>query len=340
MNDVLLSIVIPAFKVEAFIERCVRSLQRQDLDLNQFEIVVVNDGSPDRSDLIVEGLSREFSNVHLYNQENKGVSVARNVGLGLAKGTYVIFIDPDDYVKQESLGRPVSFAIHHHLDALILGYEFLDVDGNVLSRVIPDSLDIQIISGIEAYHQSHGAGKVDPDRSWAILFKREFLNRNQLRYLPGVPYLEDGEFIARTMCLATKVSFWNEVVYERTTRPGSATNSNLFTEQRSIFGFIQCAQMLRNFRANKSLPAKGQEFLNQPIAKFVLLAIQACISPRSIKYLTSTIQELRKLGFSRLERKGTTPPYRQYAGLYNFSPKLFIVFYAGKLLVRRQFVRS
>lgn len=339
MSATLLSVVIPAFNVEAFIERCIRSLQRQDLHQDQFEIIVVNDGSPDRSAAIVESLAGEFSNLLLHNQENKGVSEARNVGLGLAKGTYVIFIDPDDYVKYDSLGKPVSFAIHHCLDALILGYEFLDVDGSIISRVLSEAGAARILTGIEAYHQSHGARKVDPDRSWAILFNKEFLNRNRLRYLPGVPYLEDGEFVARTMCLAAKVSFWHEVVYERTTRPGSATNSNLFTEPRSISGFVQCAVRLRNFRVSTSLSSDELKFLNQPIAKFVLLAIQACVSPRSLKYLRSTIKELQELGFSRLEGSGTTAPYRLYASLYNFSPFVFVVFYGGKLLVRRLVVK-
>jgi glycosyltransferase involved in cell wall biosynthesis len=73
-----LSIIVPAYKVEDFIERCIHSLENQDIAKADYEIIVTNDGSPDNSKVIVEKLQHEFSNIILVNQQNQGVSRARN----------------------------------------------------------------------------------------------------------------------------------------------------------------------------------------------------------------------------------------------------------------------
>ena len=76
-----LSIIIPIYKVEDYVERCLSSLLNQNLDHDQYEIICINDGSPDRSGEIVKNLMKSFSNIHIIEQENKGVSIARNNGI-------------------------------------------------------------------------------------------------------------------------------------------------------------------------------------------------------------------------------------------------------------------
>ena len=76
----LLSVIIPIYKVEPYIERCLRSLLNQDLSKEDYEIICVNDGSPDNCREIVKRLQKEFENIILIDQENQGVSIARNKG--------------------------------------------------------------------------------------------------------------------------------------------------------------------------------------------------------------------------------------------------------------------
>ena len=104
----LLSIIVPAYKVEGYIERCIRSLEDQDLSKEQYEIIITNDGSPDRCKEIVESLQDEFPNIILINQENQGVSMARNNAMAIAKGKYILPIDPDDYVVPNSFIKIIN----------------------------------------------------------------------------------------------------------------------------------------------------------------------------------------------------------------------------------------
>ena len=98
-----LSVVIPMYNVEPYVERCIRSLLQQDLPSDDYKIICVNDGSPDGSGLIDERLQKEYHNIILINQQNQGVSRARNRGIQEADSNYVLFIDPDDYIRQNTL---------------------------------------------------------------------------------------------------------------------------------------------------------------------------------------------------------------------------------------------
>ena len=105
-----LSIIIPMYNVENFIERCLLSLVNQDISEDEFEIICVNDGSPDKSASIVELFQKDYDNIVLINQENQGVSCARNKGIDFAHGKFILFIDPDDYVQKNTFARVVREA--------------------------------------------------------------------------------------------------------------------------------------------------------------------------------------------------------------------------------------
>ena len=91
-----LSIIIPVYNVEPYIAKCLDSCLQQDLPADEYEIIVVNDGSPDNSVVIVKDYMQRYLNVRLVNRENGGLSAARNTGLAHANGYYVAFLDDDD----------------------------------------------------------------------------------------------------------------------------------------------------------------------------------------------------------------------------------------------------
>ena len=94
----ILSIIIPIYNVEQFIAQCIESIYSQHFPLERFEVIAVNDGTPDHSMDIVKRFAAKYSNLQIINQENKGLSVARNTGMQYAKGDYVWFIDSDDWL--------------------------------------------------------------------------------------------------------------------------------------------------------------------------------------------------------------------------------------------------
>ena len=117
-----LSIILPIYNVEPYVEKCLRSLEHQDMPKDDYEIICVNDGSPDNSKLIVERLQKEFSNIILINQTNKGVSVARNNAIKKAKGEYLLFIDPDDSVQPNCLSELLYNAKSKELDVVFFAF--------------------------------------------------------------------------------------------------------------------------------------------------------------------------------------------------------------------------
>lgn len=113
-----LTIIIPVYNVEQYVEKCIRSCAEQNLASDQYEIIVVNDGSTDNSLEIATNVSEEYPNVSVYSQENKGLSGARNTGVKLAKGDYIWFIDSDDWIEPDCLKRLYDLCSENQLDLL------------------------------------------------------------------------------------------------------------------------------------------------------------------------------------------------------------------------------
>lgn len=100
IDDIFLSIIIPVYNMEKYIGDCIKSLEQQHFE-DDVEIILVNDGSTDKSFDIMKNYQNHSRNVFIINQLNSGVSVARNKGLAVAKGEYIAWIDPDDYISEE-----------------------------------------------------------------------------------------------------------------------------------------------------------------------------------------------------------------------------------------------
>ena len=99
--SIFVSVVVPAYNVEKYIEKCVLSLVNQSLESSQYEIICVNDGSTDRTPQILNDLAARFSNIVVVNRENGGLSRARNSGMAVARGKYIGFVDGDDWVDRK-----------------------------------------------------------------------------------------------------------------------------------------------------------------------------------------------------------------------------------------------
>ncbi len=326
-----LSIIVPVYNVEEYIEKCILSLQRQDIPKDQYEIIVVNDGSPDNSREVILRLMGTFSNIKLIDQENKGVSIARNVGIEQSQGHYLLFIDADDYISDNSLLQSLKIAKQQQAQITFLDYSILNADGSEKKQIQFKQLQDKSYPGLIAYGLSRGDGTSDPDRSWGILYEKEFLNKFQLRYTAKIPVLEDGEFIARVLCLAERCVFSPGLFYMRTTRPGSAINSDLFYSERSVNGFIIGANNLKKFKEGQHLNKAQQFLINQPIAKFTLLVVQACTGKDKYKQYKKTKEKLKFNNLDKIDIQGCSGIYYRHGLIYNISIDLFYFVWSLKL---------
>lgn len=117
-----LSFIIPIFNLEGYIEDCIHSLLNQNIPHSEYEIICVNDGSTDTTLEILQKLASSFSNIVIINQENKGVSAARNNGMRYAKGEYIWFIDGDDLIASNCLNQLISFMNSNSLPLLRINF--------------------------------------------------------------------------------------------------------------------------------------------------------------------------------------------------------------------------
>ncbi len=220
-----LSIVIPVYNVERYVEKCIRSCERQDVSPESYEIIVVNDGSPDRSLYIVDKVAAEYSNIRVICQENRGLSAARNTGLDAAKGEYIWFVDSDDWIADNCLGDIFNKLVDN-LDLLQIRYELV-YDDSKLNR----QSDYNEINGItDGITQTIMGGLYTPGPF--VILRREYLYKNNLRFKEGILH-EDGEFRPRSLLPAKKISSLNKVCYFYYQRSGDNIMSS-FREKNII----------------------------------------------------------------------------------------------------------
>lgn len=126
-ENIDISVLIPAYNVENYIEKCLDSLINQTLSYDKYEIIVVNDGSTDNT----ENILKKYSNITVINQNNMGISGARNTCLSNANGKYITFVDSDDYVDKSYLEELLKEAEKNNLDFVKCAYNIQKIDGEI-----------------------------------------------------------------------------------------------------------------------------------------------------------------------------------------------------------------
>ena len=323
MKAPLLSIIVPMYNVAEYLPRCIESLAEQDLSFEEYEIICVNDGSPDNCSEIVRELQKRVPNITLLEQENQGVSVARNNAMAIAKGKYIMMIDADDYIKENSLLRIVSLAEKIEYDILYLGLIDFSFEGKTMYTTQYTPLENKIFDGIEGYFASRGTQVQLPDRSAGILFRKKLLYDFQISYPKDVPYLEDGVFLGKVFVVAKKVAFDNADFYQRMNREDSATNSNVFFSQKAIDGFLHAVKNIKEFDDEHYFTKEQKGLINHLIAKYVLLTVTPSISKYNYREYSAIIKKLEKVNVDKVNVNGLRFLYRRHMLAFNFSTTFF-----------------
>ena len=328
-----LSIIVPVYKVEAYLEKCIESLQEQDISPDEYEVIIVNDGSPDGCKDIVLRLQLKFDNIMFIDQENQGVSMARNNAIARATGEYIMPIDPDDFVLINTFKHIIDQAESQKLDVLYLGLDILDEQGRVEWRTRYAEFDGIVYNGVEGYFTGRGLSVRDPDRSVGILYKRSLLKHFNINYPADVPYLEDGLFLAKVFAVADRCGFGISPFYQRTTRQGSATHSRLFYSEQALDGFIKAANEVRSFGKKNNLSKAQEGLINHVIAKFVLLPVISCVGAKSWRAYKIVNRKIQEAGFNHLDANGCRFLYSRYIFHFNLSRDWFYIYYNFQSLI-------
>lgn len=253
-----LSIIVPVYNVEKYLEQCVDSLLHQDIDKSEYEVILINDGSTDTSYEIAQQLKNSHKNIVLLSQENKGQSVARNRGLDIAKGKYVMFVDSDDGLFPNVIGKVLSVAEENKLDVCAYRIKYADENGIVhLGSIQPFSPN-DVYDG--KYAITHGA---DIGAVWLNMYLREMLDKYHLRFLEGI-YHEDVDFNLRMYSYANRMMFTDIVAYSYRYVEGSSTRKPNKAREIKLIGDDFCVvRHIRDFSLQDEHGIKLKDFYHR-----------------------------------------------------------------------------
>lgn len=220
-NRGLISVIIPVYNVEKYLRECVDSVLHQTYQ--NFEIILVDDGSTDGSSAICDEYAVRDCRVTVVHQNNAGLSIARNNGLGLSTGEYVYFLDSDDWIVQDCLEKLIMSAERHCAQVVFFDALSFENEGKTCEKQsYARSTDYGADDGIVMLEKLQK--KKDYHSAVPLLFmEKRFLKENRLTFEPQIVY-EDMLFTFQVFCLAKRVAHVNCQLYCRRYRSGSITS--------------------------------------------------------------------------------------------------------------------
>ncbi|MEF2820386.1 MAG: glycosyltransferase [Clostridium sp.] len=228
-----ISVIIIAYNIEEYIERCLKSVLMQSL--SEIEIIIINDGSTDNTLKIINELVINDSRVKIINKKNSGIIEARKSGIEIASGEYILFVDGDDWLELNACDRLYEIATENNLDLIIYNAFWVYKDKKDSYSIIKNKESIKLDPLKNLF-----LGKIIP-AMWGKLIKREFLNKFNIDYPNKISYGEDLATVSSLLINKPKIDILNECLYNYYQRENSITNmvSNKFLDIIEAINFIE-----------------------------------------------------------------------------------------------------
>ena len=298
----LFSIIVPVYNVEKYIEKCLDSIINQTFQ--DIEIILVDDGSPDKSPRICDDYAQRDLRIKVIHKKNGGLSDARNAGLEIACGEYVLFVDSDDYISYDTCEKFAPFAQK--------GYDILIGDALVEGGICPldhISPTEKELSGLEYLKESLLARKA-PMAAWLNVFKRDFLVRNGLAFKCGILH-EDEQFTPRAFLCAKSIMVTGIEFYHYVLRENSITTKKDKRKNASDL-YSTCCELEKTYNDIEDSVLRDL-LLDSLSSKCLSLFQQGKLYQYGKEYIYKDF----------VKRNAKTKKTRYKANLYALSPRLY-----------------
>lgn len=296
--DIKISIIVPAYNSEKYIEKCVDTVANQTF--KNFEMLVINDGSIDDTGEILKNEQKKYNWLRVINTENRGQGHARNIGIREAKGEYILFLDSDDLLKPDTLEKTLNKIEKDNSDLVMFDWVRFSTATNRYRKSAKKSFfDVNILEGeeclrildLKAYY------------SVAALYSKKFLQQNNIKYAEGHIY-EDNVFIVLVATRAKKISILPEPLYIVVSNEKSDTRTSYNTDKHCrayIAAIKECASALKT---SKYEPSKYYAYYIYALNKF--FSYYRTRTPRKEKnrFLTQFIEEMSTQEIDYSEHEG------------------------------------
>lgn len=311
-----LSIIVPVYNVEKYIHACMESIFRQGMDDKVFEVIIVNDGTQDRSMEVIQDIISQHDNITVINQENLSLSVARNNGIAVAKGEYILMPDSDDLLIDNSLLILLEKALESKADLVVADFlEMTDEEIKRLDNVAQKYLKVKEKTGEQMFLED-----LNPRQCyvWRTLYRRAFIQENNLTFIPGVRY-QDVPFTHECYLRAKKCLRVSRLLNVYRKGHASATYSFNKKKAHDLITVIAGTWKLRKIEGLS--PAVLLKLEDDVFTSFSLLIYFMLYGMKDAKERQEVFQDLNNtvpdLNFSNGRKQKMT------WFLYKHSPKLY-----------------
>ena len=322
-----LSIIVPVYNVEPYIRPCLESIFKQGLDENDSEVIIVNDGSTDKSMEMIADMICQHNNITVINQENQGLSVARNNGIAASRGEYILMPDSDDLLIENSLQSLLDIALKTKVDIVIANYLKMSNEEIALYKPIQRTeITIKEKTGEEVFLED-----LNPYECyvWRSIFKKTFIVENDLKFYPGIRY-QDIPFTHDCYLKAKKCIRTSQLLNIYRERPGSATFS--FKLFKATDYSIAIAQTWKLTYLNNLSPQLLKKLKNDIFISISMLLYHISHDESSFSKKKKRIKFLKELTPSLTFQDGINQ--RIFSLLYNYCPTalLFLRYTFGLII--------
>lgn len=277
------SFIVPVYNTEKYLKKCLDSLINQTY--KDFEIIVVNDGSTDKSSSIISKYQKKYKNIIVIDKENEGLSMARNRGVQKSSGKYIIFVDSDDYVSNKLL-EEVDKKID---DSDILRFQIATEDEEYTKINEYHEEGFESMCGYDAFKYLSSYHFVEP--AWCYVIRKNYYIENKFSFKKGV-YHEDFGLIPYVIYKARKVKSIDFIGYYYIQRNGSIMNNNDYKKTvKKAFDMIEQYKTMRLFAKNINRKNNLDDYFLSYISNSVIVKARELKKDEKKVY----INELKKL---------------------------------------------
>lgn len=277
------SFIVPVYNTEKYLKKCLDSLVNQTY--KDFEIIVVNDGSTDKSSSIISKYQKKYKNIIIIDKENEGLSMARNRGVQKSSGKYIIFVDSDDYVSNKLL-EEIDKKID---DSDILRFQIATEDEEYTKINEYHEEGFESMCGYDAFKYLSSYHFVEP--AWCYVIRKNYYIENKFSFKKGV-YHEDFGLIPYVIYKARKVKSIDFIGYYYIQRNGSIMNNNDYKKTvKKAFDMIEQYKAMRLFAKNINRKNNLDDYFLSYISNSVIVKARELKKDEKKVY----INELKKL---------------------------------------------
>ena len=308
------SFIVPVYNTEKYLKKCLDSLVNQTY--KDFEIIVVNDGSTDKSSNIISKYQKKYKNIIVIDKENEGLSMARNRGVQKSNGKYIIFVDSDDYVSNKLL-EEVDKKID---DSDILRFQIATEDEEYTKINEYHEESFESMCGYDAFKYLSSYHFVEP--AWCYVIRKNYYIENKFSFKKGV-YHEDFGLIPYVIYKARKVKSIDFIGYYYIQRNGSIMNNNDYKKTvKKAFDMLEQYKTMRLFAKNINRKNNLDDYFLSYISNSVIVKARELKKDEKKVY----INELKKLNvFDGVLVNTRIRRFKKYLMKYNLNLYLKVV---------------